>query len=89
MITLAQAKRLKPGNMLYAVNQYNADGTAMRAKVSGQVKTWKTRPNEVKIPYKRGLYEHGYITERDLKDFSLKEPAPRKSAKSKMLRRKR
>lgn len=26
-ITLAQAKRLRPGQILYAIGQYNADGT--------------------------------------------------------------
>jgi hypothetical protein len=77
-MNLAQAKRLRVGQTIYAKRKFNADGTAMRCRVNGKVQTWKTRPNEVKIPYKRGLYEYGYITERDLSDFTLTEPAPRR-----------
>lgn len=85
-ISLAQAKKLRPGRIMYAIGQYNADGTAMRAKVNGKVQTWKTRPDEVKIPYKRGMYEYGYVTERDLRNFTLKEPAARKP-KSRLVRK--
>lgn len=76
MITLAQAKSLRPGTTLYAIGKYNADGTAMRVKVNGRVKTWKTRPSQVQIPYKRGLYEYGYLDEGDLGWLSLTEPKP-------------
>lgn len=86
-ISLKQAKALKPGQIMYAIGQYNADGTAMRAKVNGKVQTWKTRPDEVKIPYKRGMYEYGYIRENDLKNFSLTEPPARKPAKKLVRRR--
>ena len=34
-------------------------------KVNGKPKTWKRSPERVQIPYKYGLYEYGYITERD------------------------
>lgn len=88
MITLSQAKNLGVGQVLYAVGRYNADGTAMRARVSGRVQTWKTRPSEVRIPYKRGLYEHGHLYASDLKDFSLTEPPPRKPA-SRLVRKRR
>ena len=39
----------------------NADGTPLRVRRNGQTKTWKTRPTHFRIPYKYGLYEHGYI----------------------------
>jgi hypothetical protein len=29
---------------------------------NGRTTTWKTRPNEYRIPYKYGMYEYGYIT---------------------------
>lgn len=32
---------------------------------NGQTQTWKTRPNEFRIPVKFGLYNYGSITERD------------------------
>lgn len=30
---------------------------------NGATKTWKTRPDEFRIPVKHGLRDHGYITE--------------------------
>lgn len=80
-MTLTEAKNLRVGQAIYAKYQYNADGTAMRARVNGKVRTWKTRPNEVEIPYKRGPYEYGYIRQYDLPNFTLKEPPPRKPTK--------
>lgn len=32
-----------------------------QVKVNGAVKTWKTRPNDCKMPYKYGMYEYGYV----------------------------
>ena len=70
-ITLAQAKELKYGVTIHHVTAKNADGTPQRFRVSGKPKTWKTRPNEVRVPVKRGLYENGYLTERNIAEFSL------------------
>lgn len=73
-ITLTQAKALRPGQTLYVKDMYNANGTAMRVRVSGQPKVWKTRPAEVQVPVKRGMYESTYITQDNLKMFSFDEP---------------
>jgi hypothetical protein len=35
-------------------------------RVSGKVKTWKTRPGEFRLPVKFGLYSHDTITESEL-----------------------
>lgn len=82
-LTLKQAKELRHGQTVYLIGLYNADGTAMRARVSGAVKTWKTRPDEVKVPIKRGMYENGYITDANLASFSLEQPksVPRNEVK--------
>lgn len=40
-------------------------GCFLRTRINGQPKTWKRQPDKVQIPYKYGLYEYGYITERD------------------------
>ena len=37
----------------------------LEVKVNGASKTWKRSPDKVRIPYKYGLYEFGYITELD------------------------
>jgi len=56
-ITKEIALTLKHGQYLYHINNL-----AGRVRVNGKVKTWKTRPNDFKIPVKRGLYEYGYIS---------------------------
>lgn len=71
MITLEQAKALKYGDYVHHTSATNADNTPQRFRVTGKVKTWKTRPNEVKIPIKRGMYEYGYLTEHNINEFSL------------------
>jgi len=59
-------------NATFAMNdEKNADGTAVRWRVNGKVKTWKTRPGEFKIPVKHGMYDYGYITEKNLHMFHL------------------
>lgn len=44
------------------VTEKNKDGTPLRARRNGATKTWKTRPDEFKVPVKHGLYTTFYIT---------------------------
>lgn len=48
----------------------------VRVRRNGQCKTWKTRPTEFQLPYKYGMYEHGYITESNASDFHLASDCP-------------
>ena len=73
MLTLAGAKSLSYGTILYHRRYRNADGTPSRAKVTGAPQVWKTRPNEVRVPWKHGLYVHGAVTEVNLKEWSLRD----------------
>lgn len=34
------------------------DGTVRNVKINGQVQRWKTRPDEVSVPVKYGMYEY-------------------------------
>ena len=61
MITKAIALTLTHGQILHHKTLKNADKTPMRVRVTGKVKTWKTRGNDFRIPVKYGLYESGYI----------------------------
>jgi hypothetical protein len=63
MLTLEQAKNLKPGDIL-------VDPTGRRWKVNGRVKLWKKPENadRIRIPLKHGLYRYGTITEVDFWD---------------------
>ena len=71
MLTLQDAKNLRPGDMLHHTSNKNADGTPQRWKVNGQPKTWKTRPDEVRVPIKHGLYSFDYVTQNDLEMVEL------------------
>jgi len=43
----------------------------VRVRKNGKCQTWKTRPNEFRLPVKYGLYEYGEINERNCSDFHL------------------
>ena len=61
MITKEIALTLRHGQILHHKTLKNADKTPMRIRVTGKVKTWKTRPVDFRIPVAHGLYEHGYV----------------------------
>lgn len=87
MVSLAQARRLRYNQVIYHRRLKNVDGSAQRFVVKGKPKTWKTRPKEVRVPLKRGMYEYGYLTENNLGEFTLKEPRMRTSRKRSRVRR--
>jgi len=45
----------------------------IRFRRNGKTKTWITRPDEFRVPVKRGLREYGYITQTNAKDFHTAE----------------
>lgn len=47
------------------------DGQPLRCRAMGKCITWKTRPNEFKLPVKYGLYQSFYITEDNAKDWNV------------------
>jgi hypothetical protein len=69
MITLAEAKTLKRGDVLILAPLFPGDKVT-RWRVNGKVKTWKRDPSRVYIPLKRGLYEHGHLHEGNLGYFT-------------------
>jgi hypothetical protein len=80
IMTLKEAKQLKQGDIIYAIpgkpifnkNGLNADGTPMRFKITS-IKTWKTRPDEIRVNVKRGQYEFYIFETEDLTNFSTTE----------------
>lgn len=61
-LTIDDLKAMKPGDVFYFVMK---DKT-LTLRVNGQSKTWSTRPDEVKVPWKHGLYDYGYVTNLDV-----------------------
>jgi hypothetical protein len=68
-----EAKELRIGQTVYHTSKKNADVTAMRAKVTS-IKTWKTRPFNVEVHVKRGLYEFAVFYEDELLELTTTEP---------------
>lgn len=73
---LNEAKNLSYHQTVWVIGHYMSTGEATRVRVNGQVKTWKTRPAEIRIPFKYGLKEYGYITEDNIHLFTLVQPDP-------------
>jgi hypothetical protein len=49
----------------------NNDGSAVRARANGACKTWKTRPDEFKLPVKHGLRYCFYIDNSNAHNWSV------------------
>lgn len=60
-----EAKSLKTGDTVYHTVKTNQNGTPMRARVTS-IKTWKTRPDEVRVRVKRGMYDFAEFREWEL-----------------------
>ena len=69
-MTLDQAKQLKAGDHVHHVLKKNADKSPMRARVTS-VKTWKTRPSEIVVSVKHGLYDYAKFSEIELDQIEL------------------
>lgn len=76
-LTMEKAKSLNYRDVLAMNDEKNADGTCVRWRVNGAVKTWKTRPNEFRVPVKHGMYDFGYINERKYGLFHLNGTCPK------------
>lgn len=62
----------------YHRTQTYKDGvTPIQVRRNGATKTWKTRPDEFKIPVKYGMYEFFYITDKNASEWST-QPLPSK-----------
>ena len=49
--------------------------TPVRCRVWGRCVTWKTRPDDFRLPVKAGLKTHFYITPLNASDWSLTDPS--------------
>jgi len=69
-MNLDQAKKLRKGDQIHHIEYKNSDGTPQRYRITS-IKTWKTRPDQIRLGIGRGLYEHYYITEEELKFYDI------------------
>lgn len=68
-ITKEIAEIARNGDIFHHVSAKNADGTPLRGRVNGKCKTWKTRPDEFRLPMKHGLKDYFYIDAENAKDW--------------------
>lgn len=87
MITVGQAKKLYHGRIIYIIGKHDSSGEPSKCRVMGKVQLWKTRPQEFKIPVARGLYDHGYVTNRNAGSFTLRKPVSVKPKPKKVTER--
>ncbi len=64
---------LTHGDILYHREDTNADGSPARWRISGKLKTWKTRPEEFRIPIKRGMRSSGYLDQHNAHWLTMDE----------------
>ena len=69
-MTIQEAKLLHNGEMIHHVTKKNADGSPMRARVTS-VKTWKTRPGEIEVHVKHGLYDYAVFSASELDEIDI------------------
>lgn len=68
MVTKEQAQTC---SMFEHVTLKNSDKkTPARCRKMGACKTWKTRPDEFKLPVKHGLYDSFYITQENAHEWN-------------------
>jgi hypothetical protein len=49
----------------------NKDGSRLRARANGAMKTWKTYPNKFSLPIKQGLHVYAKLTEENMNEWEL------------------
>ena len=54
----------------------NRNYTCFRYRANGACKTWKTRPDEFRLPVKRGCCSFGYITDSNANNFHVANDCP-------------
>lgn len=60
-VTRAVALSFRVGDVVHHRSLKNADGTPLRARVNGKVKTWRRRPLAFRVPMKHGLRDCFYL----------------------------
>ena len=63
---------LNKSNMRFEhVSLKNADGTAIRCRQTGRLKTWKRDRDRFKLPVKYGMNNSFYINNNNCKEWTL------------------
>lgn len=69
IMNIEEAKNLKPGQIIYHTQLKDCQGAKKKFTVTS-VKKWKTRPNEVEVRTKFGLYTFLKFTDLELNQIT-------------------
>ena len=72
-MTKDQLTDLQLGDILHHKTLRNADGTPLRARVNGKMRTWKRDPGRFQLPMKYGLRHCFYIDQWSSCQWELPE----------------
>lgn len=85
-MNIKQAQALIPGDRVHYTGRQDCQRIVgprggitikiIECRVSGAPKLWKTRPYEVRVPVKYGMYENSYITQENLNEWHLASACP-------------
>jgi hypothetical protein len=67
----AATRTLPRGATLHHTTLRNADGTPLRARVTGRPQTWVRRPEHFRLPMKHGLRDSFYIDELSCAEWAF------------------
>ena len=70
-MTRKQLAALSRGQTLFHKTLKAADGSPLRARVNGALRTWKRDPSRFQLPMKYGLYQCFYITPLNADEWHL------------------
>lgn len=74
MITKDDAMQARSGQIFFHATARNRDKSALRARVTGRCITWKTRPDDFKLPVKHSMYNSFYITPTNAGEWLTDDP---------------
>ena len=68
-MTKAELSALSHGAVLHHKTLTNSDGSPLRARVNGTLRTWKRDPSRFQLPMKHGLKQCFYITAENANEW--------------------
>ena len=71
MVTKEIAMKLRGNDTLHHRTLKNRDGTPLRSRPYGRCKTWKTRPQDFRLPMKTGFRISFYLTPHNAHEWEV------------------
>ena len=71
MATELTRENCETANMFFHKEAKDARGNRFSCRRNGKTQIWKTRPDEFKIPVKRGLYSYDYLTHKNCNNWTI------------------